>query len=176
MSRLKPPVSDADHIAGPSGARVTLLEYGDLECPDCGRADRIVKRIERKIGSEYNHGVVAAYFPKTNVHPHALRAAEVAEAAAAQGKFWEMHDLLLENQLLLEDADLLDYAGQVGLDIERVKREMESHAHAARIRRDVESGIANGVVGTPTYFINGRRFDDRIDFATLFSALDRAAR
>jgi len=174
MSRLKPPVSDADHIAGPSDARVTLLEYGDLECPDCGRADRIVKRIQRETGAHLRR--VFRHFPKTNIHPHALRAAEVAEAAAAQGKFWEMHDLLLENQLLLEDADLLDYAAQIGLDTERVKREMESHAHVARIWRDVESGVGNGVVGTPTYFINGRRFDDRIDFETLFSALERAAR
>jgi protein-disulfide isomerase len=170
MSRLQPPVSDADHRAGPEEAPLTLVEYGDYECPHCGRAYPIVQEVQRRMGSRLRF--VFRNFPLAEAHPHAEHAAEAAEAAAAQGKFWEMHDAIFEHQAALEDADLVHYAKALALDAGRVKHELTTHVHAPRVREDFSSGLRSGVNGTPTFFINGTRYDGSWDLETLLEALE----
>jgi len=173
-ARLAVPVSEErDHIIGPNAAPITLLEYGDYECPYCGKAYYVVKDLELRAGNLMRF--VFRNFPLTTVHPHAERAAEAAEAAGAQGKFWEMRDLLYENQQALEDEDLLEYAALAGLDIPRFVREMREGQYHNRIREDFLSGARSGVNGTPTFFINGLRHDGPWDLATLVTAIDDAA-
>jgi protein-disulfide isomerase len=169
------PVSeDRDHIQGPTDAAVTLVEYGDYECPFCGAAYPIIKEVQARMGSSLRF--VFRNFPITTSHPHAEHAAEAAEAAAAQGRFWEMHDLLYENQKRLRDQDLRTYAEQVGLDVEAFDKELAEHVHAARVREDFMSGVRSGVNGTPTFYINGTRHDDSYETETLLAALERAAK
>jgi protein-disulfide isomerase len=172
MSHLTPPVSNADHRAGPDDAPVTLVEYGDYECPYCGSAHPIVLAVRERMGPRLRF--VFRHFPLTQVHPHALHAAEAAEAAADQGQFWEMHDTLFEHQGALEDADLIRYAQALGLDAERVERELVSGAHEPRVSEQFRSGVRSGVNGTPTFFINGLRHDDPWDPDTLLAALEGA--
>jgi protein-disulfide isomerase len=148
---------------------VTLVEYGDYECPYCGAAYPIVKEAQSRLGDRLRF--VFRNFPITTAHPHAEQAAEAAEAAAAQGKFWEMHDLLYENQRSLGDADLHAYAEALGLDVERFDKELSEHVYAPRVREDFMSGVRSGVNGTPTFFINGHRHDDSYDLDTLLAAL-----
>jgi protein-disulfide isomerase len=155
--RLTPPVGEKDHAAGPDDAPVTLVEYGDLECPYCGMAHPIVKAIRKELGDRLRF--VFRHFPLSEAHPHARRAAQATEAAAAQGKFWEMHDLVFRNQQALEDVDLVGYARELGLDVERFVRELESGTYEKRVREDFRSGVRSGVNGTPTFFVNGTRFD-----------------
>ena len=171
--RLTLPVGERDHSQGPGDAPVTLVEYGDYECPYCGRAYPIVKEVQRRMGDRLRF--VFRNFPLTNAHPHAQHAAEAAEAAAAQGRFWEMHDYLYEHQRALDDDHLMQYAATVGLDTGRFEQEMKGHAHAARVREDFMSGIRGGVNGTPTFFISGRRHDGSYDAETLIAAIERAA-
>jgi protein-disulfide isomerase len=167
---LTVPVSAADHIAGADAAPITLVEYGDFECPYCGMAYPIVQGIQRALGSRLR--LVFRNFPLTESHPHAEHAAETAEAAAVQGKYWEMHDTLFENQSNLEDDALAGYAKELGLDAKRVVRELESGAHVERVRNDFHSGVRSGVNGTPTFFINGQRYDgDWSNEAEFVSAL-----
>jgi formate-nitrite transporter family protein len=154
---LTPPVGVQDHVAGPDDAPVTLVEYGDYECPYCGMAYPIVKAIQRELGSRLRF--VFRNFPLAEMHPHARHAAEAAEAAAAQGKFWEMHDVIYEHQEALEDADLVRYATLLELDAERVARELEAGTYTKRVRDDFRSGVRSGVNGTPTFFVNGERYD-----------------
>jgi protein-disulfide isomerase len=168
------PVSDErDHVQGPADAPVTLVEYGDYECPYCGAAYPIIKEVQARMGERLRF--VFRNFPITSSHPHAEQAAESAEAAAAQGRFWEMHDLLYENQKRLRDQDLHGYAKQLGLDVDRFDRELAEHVHAARVREDFMSGVRSGVNGTPTFYIDGVRYDDSYDLDTLLAALERAA-
>jgi protein-disulfide isomerase len=168
------PVSeDRDHVQGAPDAAVTLLEYGDYECPYCGAAYPIVKQIQEAMGDGLRF--VFRNFPITTAHPHAEQAAEAAEAAAAQGRFWPMHDLLYENQQRLEAEDLLAFAAQLGLDVDRFERELREHVHAARVREDFMSGVRSGVNGTPTFYVNGVRHDDSYDYDTMLGALQRAA-
>jgi len=169
---LTPPVGPRDHALGPANAPVTLVEYGDFECPFCGRAYPELKQVLRRVGNKVRF--VFRHFPLSEEHPHAQHAAEVAEAAAAQGKFWEMHDLLYQRQAALADEDLVPYARELGLDAERVRRELDAHVHAARVKQDVVSGIASGVTGTPRFFINGRPHEEPGDTKTLAAALRRA--
>ncbi len=169
-TNLTPPVSERDHIQGPASAPVTLVEYGDYECPYCGMAYPIVKEIQQRLGDRLRF--VFRNFPLTNAHPHAEHAAEAAEAAGAQGKFWEMHDELYEHQRALMDQELEEYAAAVGLDVERFDREMEGQAHTERVRADFMSGVRSGVNGTPTFFINGRRHDGSYDVETLLAAIE----
>jgi formate-nitrite transporter family protein len=169
---LTPPVGAHDHAVGPTDARVTLVEYGDFECPFCGRAYPELKRVLKQLGSKVRF--VFRHFPLTEEHPHAEHAAEVAEAAAAQGKFWEMHDLLYRHQDALEDDDLMNYARELKLDVERVRRELAGHTHRARVQRDVVSGAQSGVSGTPRFFINGRPHTEPGDARTLAAALKRS--
>jgi formate-nitrite transporter family protein len=172
MSRLRPAVSDSDHSAGPENAPVTLVEYGDYECPHCGRAHPIVREAQKRMGDRLRF--VFRNFPLAEAHPHAQRAAEAAEAAAAQGKFWEMHDVIFEHQLHLSDADLIRYATTLGLDAGRMKNELDAGTYAERVQADVSSGARSGVNGTPTFFINGKRYDGPWDLATLLGALKDA--
>ena len=172
--RLTLPVADdRDHVQGPADAAVTLLEYGDYECPFCGAAYPIVKQVQETMGERLRF--VFRNFPITTAHPHAEQAAEAAEAAAAQGQFWPMHDLLYENQQHLETDDLIAYAGRLGLDVSRFQRELADHVHAARVREDFMSGVRSGVNGTPTFYIDDVRHDDSYDIETLLAALERAA-
>jgi protein-disulfide isomerase len=168
-----PVTEDRDHIQGAPDAAVTLVEYGDYECPYCGAAYPIVKQVQGAMGDELRF--VFRNFPITTAHPHAEQAAEAAEAAAAQDRFWPMHDFLYENQQRLEAEDLLGYASSLELDAERFKRELEEHVHAARVYEDFMSGVRSGVNGTPGFFINGVRYDDSYDFDTLLGALRQAA-
>ena len=168
-----PVTEDRDHIQGPADAPVTLLEYGDYECPYCGAAYPIVKEVQARIGERLRF--VFRNFPITTSHPHAKRAAEAAEAAAAQGSFWRMHDVLYENQKRLSDEDLRTYAQQVGLDLDVFDRELAEHVHAARVQEDFMSGVRSGVNGTPTFYVNGARYDDSYDLDTLLGALEAAA-
>jgi protein-disulfide isomerase len=173
-AELTMPVSDErDHIQGPADAAVTLVEYGDYECPYCGAAYPIIKQVQARMGEQLRF--VFRNFPITTSHPHAEQAAEAAEAAATQGEFWEMHDLLYENQERLRDEDLRGYAERLELDGESFGRELDEHVHAARVHEDFLSGVRSGVNGTPTLFINGLRHDDLYDFETLLIALGRAA-
>jgi protein-disulfide isomerase len=165
--------ADRDHVQGPADAPVTLVEYGDYECPFCGAAYPIVKRVQEQMGNRLRF--VFRNFPITTSHPHAERAAEAAEAAAAQGRFWEMHDYLYEHQQHLEDTDLHGYAESLDLDVDRFDRELAENAHAARVREDFMSGVHSGVNGTPTFYIDGKRYDRSYDYDTLLAALEDAA-
>jgi protein-disulfide isomerase len=168
------PVSeDRDHIQGPANAPVTLVEYGDYQCPYCGAAYPIIKEVQAMMGDRLRF--VFRNFPITTAHPQAEQAAEAAEAAGAQDRFWPMHDLLYENQRHLADEDLLRYAGQLGLDVDSFGRDLAEHVHAARVHDDFMSGVRSGVNGTPTFYINSVRHDDSYDVDTLFAALNRAA-
>jgi protein-disulfide isomerase len=168
-----PVTEDRDHIQGPGDAAVTLVEYGDYECPYCGAAYPIVKEVQARMGTTLRF--VFRNFPITTSHPHAEQAAEAAEAAAVQDRFWQMHDVLYENQKRLRDEDLRGYAEQVGLDVEPFDQELAEHVHAARVREDFMSGVRSGVNGTPTFYINGARHDDSYDIKTLLAALERPA-
>ena len=173
-SELTLPVDDArDHIQGPADAPVTLVEYGDYECPYCGAAYPIVKEAQSRMGDRLRFAF--RNFPITTSHPHAERAAEAAEAAASQGKFWEMHDVLYENQRQLEDADLHRYAEEVGLDVAAFDRDLANGAQVERVREDFMSGVRSGVNGTPTFYVNGLRHDGSYGLETLLAALERAA-
>jgi formate-nitrite transporter family protein len=173
VSRLTPPVSEADHRSGPDDAQVTLVEYGDFECPHCGAAYPIVEGVRRRMGARLRF--VYRYFPLTEMHPHAMHAAEAAEAAGAQGKFWQMHAMLFERQDALEDEDLLRYAKALHLDGQRFASELASGTHVKRIREQIRSGIRSGVNGTPTFFINGVRYDGSWDASDLLAALEASA-
>jgi protein-disulfide isomerase len=151
------PVGTRDHATGGSDAALTLVEYGDYECPQCGMAYPIVKNIRRHFGDKLKF--VFRNFPLTDKHPHAELAAQVAEAAAAQGKFWEMHDMLFEHQNALEHRHLLGYASKLGLDVDRMTMELERRLYLPRIQEDRDSGTQSGVNGTPQFYVNGNRFD-----------------
>ena len=174
LGRLTLPVGARDHAQGPSDAAVTLVEYGDYECPHCGRAYPIVKEVQRRLGSTLRF--VFRNFPLSESHPHAQHAAEAAEGAAAQGRFWEMHDSLFEHQRALDDRHLVGYASALGLDAVAFEHDLRAHTHKTRVREDFVSGVRSGVNGTPTFFINGLRFDDSWDPDTLTDALTAAAR
>jgi protein-disulfide isomerase len=169
---LRAPLSDRDHAQGPPDAPVTLIEYGDYECPHCGRAYPIVKEVQRRLGRRLRF--VFRNFPLREVHPHAEHAAEAAEAAASQGKYWEMHDTLFEHQSALGDRQLLQYAVTIGLAAEQFAQELASHEHTRHVRADFLGGIRSGVNGTPTFFINDIRHDDAWDADTLVGALEAA--
>jgi protein-disulfide isomerase len=168
------PISDdRDHVQGAPNAAVTLLEYGDYECPYCGEAYPIVKELQAAMGDTLRF--VFRNFPISTAHPHAALAAEAAETAAAQGEFWPMHDLLYENQQRLEADDLAGYAAQVGLDVDRFRRDLDEHLYAGRVREDFMSGVRSGVNGTPTFYIDGVRHDGAWDLKTMLDVLQRAA-
>lgn len=174
LARLTQPVSDRDHAIGPADAPVTLVEYGDYECPYCGRAFPIVQEVRRQLGDRLRF--VFRNFPLTQIHQHAELAAEVAEAAGAQGKFWPMHEWLFRHQFDLEGEALLEGAAELGLDVTRIRRELADGTHRARVREDFATGIRSGVNGTPTFYINGARHDASYDVETLLAAIETATR
>ena len=167
--KLTEPVPERDHIQGPVDAAMTLLEYGDYECPYCGDAYPVVKAVQKRLGNRLCFAF--RNFPLVNSHPHAEHAAEAAEAAAAQGKFWEMYELLYESQEALEDEDLAQYAATLGLDADRLMKEVLAGAHIERIREDVQSGEQNQVNGTPTFFVNGVIYEGEPELEALIEAL-----
>jgi protein-disulfide isomerase len=166
------PIGDRDHSQGSPNAPVTLMEYGDYECPYCGRAYPIVKAIQKALGPRLRF--VFRNFPLSEIHPNASNAAEAAEAAGEQGKFWEMHDALFEHQHALRPPDLVAHAASLGLDSDRVAGELKSHTYTARVREDFMTGVRSGVNGTPTFFINGRRHDGPWDREDLTAAIEAA--
>jgi Na+/H+ antiporter NhaA len=167
-----PVSSERDHVRGPDAAPVTLVEYGDLECPYCGQAEGVIREL---LADDGDLRYVWRHLPLSDVHPHALLAAEGTEAAAAQGKFWEMHDLLLDHQGALTGKDLIRYAGELGLDVERFTSDLRKRVGEAKIGEDLDSADLSGVSGTPTFFINGKRHHGSYDIGTLTDAV-RAAR
>jgi protein-disulfide isomerase len=166
---LTPPVSARDHVQGPADASLTLVEYGDYQCPYCGAAYPVVKRLQKALGKKLRF--VFRNFPLTQAHPYALIAAEAAEAAALQGKFWEMHDLIYERQEFLAPDVLPSWAKEVGLDLEKFGIAIGKGNITKRIKEDRMSGIRSGVNGTPTFFINGTRHDGAPDYNSLRAVL-----
>jgi protein-disulfide isomerase len=168
---LEPLDEHVDHVRGEAGAPV-ILEYGDYECPYSRLAFRSIERVERELSGRVRFAF--RHFPLTHIHPHALAASATAEAAARQGRFWEMHELLFHRQKALGDDDLRTYAGEIGLDLERFDLDRAGPAVAARIARDVASGEATGVVrGTPTLFIDGVLHEGGYETETLLAAITR---
>jgi protein-disulfide isomerase len=163
---------ERDHVRGPVQAPVTLVEYGDYECPYCGQAEPVIREL---LAGHGDLRYVWRHLPLTDVHPHALLAAEGAEAAARQGKFWPMHDQLLDHQDTLTADDLIRYAGQLGLDTGRFTADLRDHAGEAKITEDMDSADLSGVTGTPTFFVNGKRHRGAYDITTLTEAV-RAAK
>jgi protein-disulfide isomerase len=161
MAQLKPPVNSEDHIQGISTAPLELVEYGDYQCPHCGRAYPIIKNVQRKLGADLKF--VFRNFPLSEAHPDAFNAAVAAEAAELQHKFWEMHGIIFENQQQLDLESLFLYAKTIGLDLERFKNDIQSNALVAKIEQDFESGIRSGVNGTPSFFINGVKYNGAWD-------------
>jgi Na+/H+ antiporter NhaA len=162
---MDPVDPERDHIRGAADAPVTLVEYGDFECPYCGRAEPVLRDLLARFGTELRY--VFRHLPLGEVHGHASLAAEAAEAAAAQGRFWEMHDLLFRHQDALDPKDLIGYARELGLDVGRFVEQLRSHTYASRVARDVESADQSDVAGTPTFFANGRRHHGAFDIDSL---------
>jgi protein-disulfide isomerase len=163
---------ERDHIRGPDDAPVTLVEYGDFECPYCGQAEGVIRELLASYGDDVRY--VWRHLPLNDVHPHAQIAAEASEAAAAQGKFWDMYDMLLSRQEALTPRDVAGYASELGLDSERFREELRRREYAARVSEDVASADESGVSGTPTFFINGRRHYGVYDVDTLAEAVQAA--
>jgi protein-disulfide isomerase len=166
------PIGPRDHTVGPADAPATLVEYGDYECPHCGRAYPIVESVRRQLGGSllfaYRH------FPLTQIHPHAADAAEMAEVAGSQNHFWPMHQMLFTHQAALDPGHLVAYAEQVGMDPRWAATAFLAHTHASRVQEDFLSGVRSGVNGTPTFFINGARYDGSWDEPDLVDALEIA--
>lgn len=166
-----PVAPERDHIEGPANAALTLVEYGDYQCPYCGAAYPEVKKVQRELGSELRF--VFRNFPLTNIHEYAMNSAETAEAASAQGKFWPMHDFLYEHQATLGDHNVaLGFAKTLGLDTQRVERELAQHMHQKKIKDDFMGGVRSGVNGTPTFYVNGVRHDGDAVAKALIEALN----
>jgi protein-disulfide isomerase len=168
--QLTAPVDRVDHVLGPRGVAVTVVEYGDFECPNCKQAASAVKlllaRFEDRVRFAFRH------FPLEEVHPHALLAAEVAECAGAQGKFWQMYDLLFENQTHLTAHHLRGYAERLDMDMARYTGEMDDHIYLQRVREHMASGRESGAHATPTFFVNGRTQDVSFGLRALFDAVE----
>jgi Na+/H+ antiporter NhaA len=170
---LSDPVDpERDHTRGPQDAPVTLVEYGDFQCPYCGQAEPSVRALLKNMGGDIRY--VWRHLPLTDVHPRAQMAAEASEAASRQDAFWQMHDIMLDHQDALRPKDLLRYAEQLGLDVETFGDDLRRHTGAIRIAEDVEQAAASGVVGTPTFFINGQRHHGRYDLDALTTAVHAA--
>jgi protein-disulfide isomerase len=172
MATLRVPVTSTDHSQGPENAETILVEYGDYECPYCGRAYPIVKQVQKHFGKRLRF--VFRNFPLGEMHPHAQAAAETAEFAAAHGKFWEMHDALYENQQSFSEQFFLGLAQELELPATALRQALEAGEFRERVRNDFGGGIRSGVNGTPTFFINGRRHDGPPDFESLVFAIDHA--
>ena len=172
-ARLRTPVTEHDHVRGPAGAPVTIVEYGDFQCPFCGLAHANLREVLRQRAETVR--LVYRHFPIANIHPYAERAAEAAEAAGRRGRYWEMHDWLFEHQDQLDPVHLTLGVEQLGLPVDEVEAEIGRHANADRIRHDFVGGIRSGVDATPTLFVNDSRHDGDYDLATLLTTVDTAA-
>jgi len=168
-AHLTVPVGPRDHTSGPENAPLTLVEYGDFQCPHCRNAFPIVKKVQQQLGARLRF--VFRNFPLSQIHPEAEHAAEAAEAAGAQGAFWQMHDRLFERQFALDDDSLVEYAQELGLDADRLRGELDAGTYRAKVRDDFMSGVKSGVNGTPTFFINGTRYDGSYDLGSLLEAI-----
>ena len=165
---LYEPVGPADHSLGNPDAPITIVEYGDYECPDCFNFVPIIRQVRARLGDRMRF--VFRHFPRSNIHPNASRAAEVAEAAADQGKFWEMHEMLFQHQKELGDVDMTHLALKIGLEIYRFESSRSNDLHRRRISEDYQSGLRSGVTKTPTLFINSRRYDGAIEVEAIVNA------
>lgn len=170
-AKLSVPVGEKDHILGSADAPVTLVEYGDLECPYCRQVNPVIKELRRRLGNRVRY--VFRHFPIRTSHVHAQLAAEAAEAASAQGKFWEMQEYIFQHQGQLDENHLVTYAGELELDVEQFKRDLDEHTYAELVREDFNSGVRSGVNGTPTFFINGARYDGPWDLESLIEAVEK---
>ena len=170
MTDLTSPLSAEDHVEGPERAELELVMYGDFQCPYCTAAFPIVKRVRDRLAPRLLYGF--RHFPLREIHPDAERAAEASEAAASQGAFWEMHDRMYDARGALGREDLIGYAAELGIDADRMATELDSEVHRPRVQRDVDSGLASGVTGTPTFFVNGRVHRGSFDAASLIAALE----
>jgi protein-disulfide isomerase len=171
-NRLIVPISYRDHCLGNSTARITLVEYGDYRCPKCLAAQRIVPFLQQQLGEQI--WFVFRHFPQLHLYPESFHAAEAAEAAASQNKFWEMHTHLFEHQSHLADHYLVEYAIALQLDVNQFLAEMASDRHVARVQADIESGIQSGVTQTPTFFVNNLRCNDNQSLETLLMTISQA--
>jgi protein-disulfide isomerase len=171
--RLAVPVNERDHSQGPATAAVILVQYGDYECPYTRQSTWVVQAIQKQLGDQLRF--VFRNFPLTEIHPHALHAALAAEAAASQGKFWQMHDYLFHHQHTLANADLAGFAETLGLDLQQYAGDMAQQRFLSHIEEDVESGASSGVQGTPTFFINGVMYRDSWEHDALLAALSAAS-
>lgn len=169
MMELSAPVTERDHVRGSLEASVVIVEYGDYECPHCGRAYWVVKDLLDELGDEA--AFVFRNFPITEAHPRAATVAEALEAAGGQGRFWEMHDWFYEHQHQLEVIDLEEHAQFIGLDVALWKKDLRERAHRGRVNDDLESGRKSGVTATPTFFINGARYEGDYDFESMLGAI-----
>jgi formate-nitrite transporter family protein len=167
---LSPPLEDLDHVRGERGAPLELVMFGDFQCPFCLGAQSVLRRVRERLGDQLLFGF--RHLPIPERHPLAPLAAEASEAAAAQGQFWEYHDALYASQPKLSRETMLEVAGDLGLDVERLTAEIDSGAHRDRIARDVASAEASGATGTPTFFVNGKRFFGAYDAGSLVEALE----
>jgi protein-disulfide isomerase len=174
MSSLRVPVTVRDHVLGSPNAELVLVEYGDYECPESAATHAAVGELREQFGSTLRY--VYRHFPVSELHEHAVIAAEAAEAAAAQGHFWELHEVLFAQQHALAAEQLVRYAAWLGLDIARLRDDVERHAFMRRIRDDFTGGLRSGVTATPCVFVNGRRYDGARDATSLALALERAQR
>jgi len=172
MATLKLPVTAEDHVEGPETAPATLVEYGDYECPHCGHAYPIVQRVQKHFGKRLRF--VFRNFPLNEMHPHAEAAAEVAEFAGAHGKFWEMHDLLFENQNRLGYELYAELAEELSLNFAELEKALVNKTFTERVRTDFSGGVRSGVNGTPTFFINSRRHDRPMNYETMIAAIEEA--
>ena len=168
--KLTPPVSKSDHVLGSPDAMVELVEFGDYQCPHCGAAHPMLKQIRKTFGKKLRF--VFRHFPLSNVHEYALPAALAAEAAAKQHKFWEMHDMIYEHQAQLNGYALLDFALELRLNIPLFKMDMQDPLLAEKVERDFESGVRSGVNGTPSFFINGYKYNGSYDYPSMSAELE----
>jgi len=154
---LRVPVTEKDHIEGKLNASIELVEYGDYQCPYCGKAYYDVKKIQKEMGDELKF--VFRNFPLINMHKYALDAAIASEIAGEMGEFWKMHDILFENQDALSDTDLIRYAGEIGLDVEKFESMFSNSKYEGKIEKELEGGLRSGVNGTPSFFVNGKKYE-----------------
>jgi protein-disulfide isomerase len=174
MATLRVPVDETDHAQGPADAPVTLVEYGDYECPHCGAAYPVVQQLQRRFGDDLRF--VFRNFPLGELHPNAVSAAMAAEFGAAHDRFWEFHDALFENQEQLGPALYAAIANEAGLDAARLRAALEAAEYLEAVRADFNGGVRSGVNGTPTFFMNGARYESVPDVESMAEALDRAIR
>ncbi len=169
MSKLAVPVSAKDHVEGSATAPVTLVEYGDFQCPSCGEAEPIVKKLQKHFGDKLRF--VFRNFP-LEMHPWAEHAAEAAEFAGAHNKFWEMHDALFQHQSNLADTALVKIAKELGLPADELGKALADEKYGAKVKADFDGGVKSGVTGTPMFYLNGQRYDDSYDYDTIAAAIE----